>query len=174
MKNQVKSVVSLFSICAIIAIILAATNLITAPIIRENEEEATQLAMLQVLPTGEEFKKIDISKFNLPTTVTEAYREKNGGYVFKISTTGFSSGMMILCGINANGTVSGAVCLASSETLGYEKTFGDKLKGYDATTIGSANLISGATKTTEAYRNAVRDALNSFAIMGGSSYYTAS
>ena len=174
MKKQMKSIVALFSICAVIAILLAATNVITAPMIKKNEDEAATKAMLEVLPNGEDFKSIDISKFNLPSTVTEAYREKNGGYIFKMITSGFSTGMVILCGINSDGTVSGAVCLASSETLGYEKTFGDTLKGIDASTVGSVDTISGATKTTEAYRAAVRDALTAFAVLGGDSYYAAS
>ena len=174
MKKQMKSIVALFSICAVIAIILAATNAITTPLIEKNEAEAAKKAMLEVLPTGEDFKQIDISKFNLPSTVKEAYREKNGGYIFKMTTSGFSTGMGIMCGINSDGTVSGAVCLASSETLGYEKTFGETLKGVDAKTVGSVDTISGATKTTEAYRNAVRDALTAFAVLGGDSYYSVS
>ena len=174
MKKQIKSVVALFSICAVIAMLLAATNVITAPMIKKNEDEAATKAMLEVLPNGEDFRAIDISKFNLPSAVTEVYREKNGGYIFKMSTSGFSTGMVILCGVNANGTVSGAVCLSSSETLGYEKTFGDLLKGVDAKTVGAVDTISGATKTTAAYRAAVRDALTAFAVLGGDSYYAVS
>ena len=174
MKKQMKSIVALFSICAVIAILLAATNVITAPTIKKNEDEAATKAMLEVLPNGEDFKSIDISNFNLPSSVKEVYCEKNGGYIFKMATTGFSSGMVILCGVNPNGTVSGAVCLASSETLGYEKTFGESLKGVDANTVGTVDTISGATKTTEAYRSAVRDALTAFSVLGGNSHYTAS
>ena len=71
----------------------------------------------------------------LPATVTEVFREANGGYVVKMTTTGYSSGLIIMCGVNADGTVSGAVCLGSSETLGYEKTFGESFVGKDTRSL---------------------------------------
>ncbi len=168
MKKQIKSVISLFAICAVIAIILALTNALTAPTIQKNEEAAANAALLDVLPTGEDFQKVDLSAHqNIPATVKEAYSEKNGGYVFKLETTGYSAGMIIMCGVNADGTVSGAICLSSGETLGYEKTYGDMLKGKDASTVDTVNTTSGATKTTSAYRAAVKDALNAFINLNG-------
>ena len=74
-----------------------------------------------------------------------------------------------MCGVNADGTVSGAVCLESTETLGFEKTYGDALVGKTSEDIETVDTISGATKTTAAYRSAVKDALNSAIILGGGS-----
>ena len=37
MKSQIKTVVSLTVICAVVAVLLAVTNYITAPIIKKNE-----------------------------------------------------------------------------------------------------------------------------------------
>ena len=169
MKKQIRSILSLFVICLVTALVLAFTNSLTAPLIEKAQNAAANEALLQVLPNGEDFEKIDISGFELPATVVEAYTEKNGGGVFKLNTTGYSSDMIIMCGINADGSVSGAVCLSSGETLGYEKTFGDSLKGKTDTTINEVNTISGATKTTGAYRAAVLDAINAFKIIGGES-----
>ena len=64
--------------------------------------------------------------------------------------------------------MTGAVCLSSSETLGYEKTFGDLFKGTDADGISDIDTVSGATKTTEAYKNAVSDAFAAFETLGTS------
>jgi hypothetical protein len=64
-----------------------------------------------------------------------------------------------MCGVNADGTVSGATCLSSEETLGYEKTYGNNFKGLNADSIGEVDAISGATKTTAAYRAAIEDAI---------------
>ena len=169
MKNHIKAIVSLFVICLVTALLLALTNSLTAPLIKKAEDAKANEALLQVLPTGEGFEKVDISKHKLPATVVEAYSEKNGGYVFKLNTAGYSPDMIIMCGINADGSVSGAVCLSSGETLGYEKTFGDSLKGKTDATINEVNTVSGATKTTGAYRAAVLDAINSFKIIGGES-----
>lgn len=169
MKKQIKAIISLFAICAITAILLALTNMLTAPLIKKAEDAAANEALLVVLPTGEDFQKIDISDYTLPESVTEAYSEKNGGYVFKLNVSGYSPNMIIMCGINADGSVSGATCLSSGETLGHEKTFGDFFKGKTADTLEEVATVSGATKTTGAYKSAVKDAINASIIVGGGS-----
>lgn len=169
MKKQIKAIISLFSICAIAAILLALTNYFTLPIIKENDSKKANEALLIVLPNGEDFKKVDLSKYELPATVTEAYTEKNGGCVIKLETTGYASGMVIMCGINADGTVSGSTCLSSGETLGYEKTYGDNFKGLNKDNVLDVATVSGATKTTSAYKNAIKDAINASIIIGGGS-----
>ena len=168
MKNQVKSTLVLVCICAVMAVLLAVTNSITAPIIKENQDAAANEALLQVMPGGEGFEKIeDLSSYTLPSTVTEVYREKNGGFVVTLTTAGYGSNMVIMCGVDANGNVTGAVCLSSNETLGHEKTFGEKFTGKDAAGVDAVDTISGATKTTAAYKNAIKDALNTAIILGG-------
>ena len=169
MKQAVKSTLVLVCICAVMAVMMALTNALTAPIIEKNQASAANAAFLQVMPQGKDFEKMDISTYTLPATVTEAYREAGGGYVFTLNTAGYSSGMVIMCGVNADGTVSGAVCLASSETLGYEKTFGENFAGKNAEGVDSVDTVSGATRTTSAYRGAVKDALNAAVILGGGS-----
>ena len=85
--------------------------------------------------------------------------------MFRLNATGYSSGMVILCGISADGRVSGSLCLSSGETLGYEKTYGDAVKGVTLSTVDGVDAVSGATKTTEGYRNAVKDALTAFSTL---------
>ena len=169
MKKSVTSTLVLVAICAVMAILLALTNSLTAPIIKKNQEAAANEALLVVMPEGEGFEKMDISAYELPATVTEVYKEKNGGYVVTLTTAGYGSGFVIMCGVSADGTVTGAVCLASTETLGYEKTFGESFTGKDAAGVDAIDTISGATKTTQAYKNAVKDALNTAIILGGGS-----
>ena len=167
MKKSVKSTLTLVCICAVMAVLLSLTNAITAPIIEKNQSEAAKQALLEVMPDGEEFKEVEFDAEKLPKTVTAIWREKNGGYVVTLTTTGYGSGMVIMCGVRADGTVSGAVCLSSSETLGHEKTFGTRFEGKDASGVDAVDTISGATKTTEAYKNAIKDALNTVVILGG-------
>lgn len=169
MKQYIKSIISLISICLVVSLLLAVTNLITAPTIKKNEEAAANAALLEVLPNGENFEKVDISKYTLPSTVEEAYREKNGGYVFKLRASGYSPDMIIMCGVSSDGRVSGALCLSSGETLGYEQVYGDNFKGKNSDEIESVDVISGATKTTSGYRSAIKDALNAFTILNGGS-----
>lgn len=169
MKNQIKSVISLTLICAVVAVLLAGTNYITAPIVEKNQSAAANEALLVVYPDGTSFESIDISEYELPSTVTEVYKEAAGGYVIKTTTSGYGAGMIIMCGINPEGMLTGATCLESSETLGYEKTYGEYLTGTDIDTIDSVELVAGATMTTTAYRNAVKDSLNAFVILNGGS-----
>ncbi len=169
MKRSVTSTLVLVAICAVMAILLALTNSITAPIIQKNQDAAANEALLEVMPNGEGFEKVDISAYELPATVTEVYREKSGGYVVRMTTSGYGSGMVIMCGVSADGTVTGTVCLASTETLGYEKTYGADFVGKNAEGVEAVDTISGATKTTAAYKNAVKDALNTAIILGGGS-----
>lgn len=169
MKKSVFSTLVLVCICAVMAVLLALTNAITAPIIKKNQDAAANAALLEVMPDGEGFEKIEFDAAKLPKTVTEVYREKNGGYVITLTTTGYGSGLVIMCGVKADGTVSGAVCLGSTETLGHEKTFGTNFVGKDAAGVSAVDTISGATKTTAAYKNAIADALNAAIILGGGS-----
>jgi electron transport complex protein RnfG len=169
MKKHIKSVISLTAICAVVALLLGVTNFITAPIIKKQEDQKVAKALLVVLPNGEEFKNVDLSSYKLPATVTEAYSEKNGGYVFKMTTTGYASGLVVLCGVDSEGKVTGATCIASSETNGAEKDYGSKFINKTADEVDSIDTVSGSTKTTLAYKNAVKDALNSFTILNGGS-----
>ncbi|MBR2861092.1 MAG: FMN-binding protein [Clostridia bacterium] len=167
MKKYLRSIISLTAVCAIVALLMGVTNYFTAPIIKQRENDAANEALKVVLPDGEGFEKIDISKYTLPTTVDEAYSEKNGGYVFKMITAGYGSNFVIMCGIDSDGVVKGTKVISSSETLGVENEYGDKLVGVTVETVDGVDTVSGATKTTAAYKNAVKDALMSFDILGG-------
>lgn len=169
MKKYISSAISLTAICAAVALLLSATNSITAPIIEEQQKAAANEALVVVMPEGEDFEALDILKYDLPESITEAYSEKSGGYVFKITTAGYASGFVIMCGVNAEGKVTGATYIASNETLGAEDGYGEKLKDANIETIDSVETVAGATRTTAAYRGAVKDALGAFVIIGGGS-----
>ncbi len=169
MKQNIKSILSLTIICSVMALLLAVTNAITAPIIEEQEKAAVNAALKQVLPDGKNFKDVDLSGFNLPKTIEEAYSEDNGGYVFKLKTAGYGADLIIMCGVDADGVVKGVQYISGNETLGYEVTYGEKLKNATSDTIDEVETIAGATKTTTAFKNAVKDALNASIILGGGS-----
>ena len=169
MKKQLKSVISLTAICAVVAILLALTNSVTAPIIEEQEKNAVGEAFKTVLPEGEGFEAVDLSKYELPSTVEEAYSEKNGGFAFKLRTAGYGSDLVLMCGIGSDGAVAGVSYISGNETLGVEATYGENLKNATADTIEGVDTVAGATKTSTAMKSAVKDALNSAIILGGGS-----
>ena len=118
MKNSLKSIFSLTVICVVIAVMLAGVNMVTAPLIEKNQAAAANEALLVVMPEGSDFQPVDLTAFELPESVLEAYSEAGGGHVFKLTASGYGPNMIIMCGVDASGTVTGAVCLSSNETLG--------------------------------------------------------
>ena len=170
MIKNIKSVSVLVAICTVVALLLAVTNQFTAPIIEKNSAAAANAALLEVMPEGAGFEQVDLSTYTLPATVTEGYKETSGkGYVIKLSTTGYGPNMVIMCGVSVDGKVTGAVCLSSNETLSKEKEYGKNFTGKDAAGVEATDTIGGATMTTGAYKNAVKDAVNAATILGGGS-----
>lgn len=168
MKTKIKNLLVFVCICSAIALLLAGTNFLTAPIIEKNQNAAANDALLEVMPNGAGFEEIDLSAYTLPATVTKAHRETDGhGYVIELKTTGYGSDMIIMCGVNENGTVTGAVCLSSNETLGAEKNYGDNFKDKDGAGVEAVDTVANATLTTKAYKNAIKDALNAALVFGG-------
>lgn len=167
MKRSLPSIIVLTSICLIIAAVMAVVNFVTKPVIAETEKKRTEEALMEVLPSGSNFVSADIAGKGFPSSVIEVYTEDNGGVAVKVSTTGFSSGLQVLVGIDRDGKVTGAKCLASSETLGAEKTYGENFIGTTSADVSKIDTVSGATKTTTGYKNAVRDSLEVFNILKG-------
>ena len=176
MKSSIRSIIVLVSICAVVSIALALTNSVTAPIIEKNEAGKANAALLEVLPDGGSFETVDMTAYTLPSTVTAVYKASSGGCVVQMTTSGYASGMVIMCGVNADGTVAGSKLLSSSETPSIggaaADSFAPNVVGKTAEDIDAVEIVSGATKTTAAYRSAVKDALNTALILGGASIDT--
>lgn len=169
MKSSIKSIIVLVGICTVMTVLLALVNGITAPIIQENQDAAANAALLEVMPEGKNFEAVDLSAYELPATVTQAHKEEGGGFVIQLTTTGYGNNFVIICGVRADGTVSGAKCLSSTETLGKEKTYGENFTDKNAEQVAAVETISGATKTTQAYKDAIKDAINAAIILSGGS-----
>lgn len=101
MLKNIKNVCILVAICSVMAILLALTNQITAPIIEKNAQIKAAAALREVMPEGETFTLVkDLSGYTLPATVTEVHKEDGGkGYVIKLTTKGFGTDMIIMCGV---------------------------------------------------------------------------
>lgn len=168
MKAQVKNVLSLFLICFIAAGLLAVVNMITAPVIEKKLAAQAQQALVEVLPEGEGFTEVDLSQYNLPDSIDAIYSTtNNAGYVVQLTKTGYDKGLVIMCGISPEGVVVGTKCIASKETLKQEQTYGASLIGATADTIGNIDTVAGATMTTGAYREAIKEAINAVILLTG-------
>ena len=168
MKSSVKAdfvmpIVVLMLICLVMSGLLAGTNFITAPIITAGDAQRAEQARIDVLPAADGFELMDVA---LPegSTVTEVYEATNGaGYVFMVSTTGYGAkgSLQIICSIDADGKIVDTNTLGHDETPGLgtkvtEDAFRSQFPGKDASMDG-VDTISGATISSSAYVNAIKD-----------------
>ena len=169
MKNEnMKALCVLMAICIGVSALMAAVNSFTKPIINEIEIQKVQESLMVVMPDGRHFAEVGTD--DLDDAVKEAYVAENGGYVFKVVVTGYASGMTVMCGIDAQGVVTGACCIASGETLEAEKKYGDNFVGMTGDGVDGVDTVSGATLTTKAYKNAVNKAFDAFEKLTGGTH----
>ena len=165
--NNVKPTIVLSCICMAVALILSGINMITGPIIEAQRAAAANGALLEVMPDGTNFEELDISTLGLPEAITNAYKETSGkGYVFRVESTGYKSGMVIMVGVNAEGKITGSKCLETQDTFGKEPLIDNSYNGQSLADFAT-NLIAGATMTSNGYRDAVSNALQSFTLASG-------
>ncbi len=176
MKNKLLPTIVLGAICLIVVLVLAAVNGVTAPLIEQAKAEKVQQTLSTVLPDGKNFSELTLTDGLLPAEITNVYTEDGGGYVFQMEVKGYKPGLIIMCGISADGKITGAEVVSSSETMDAEIGLGDRFVGHD---IGNTTLelVAGstATKTTHAYYRAIEAALRGFELMHpnqSTSHYT--
>ena len=167
LRNKLMPTVVLSAICIIAVALLSAVNLITEPAIIENQEKRTNAALLEVMPYGGSFEKInDVD--GLPDAVDDVYKSSDGkGYVFRLNATGYKSGLVIMCGIDGDGKITGTKCIQSSETNGAEGKLSPMYVGKTEGDYSSVEIISGSTLTSKGYKNAMKSAFDAFEILTG-------
>ena len=169
-KHLIITVAILLVVTAVFGAASYALNLYTGPIIEANMAGAENEKFNAVMPNGKGYEQIDISALGLSTAVTAAYKETSGqGYVFELTVTGYAPGLVILCGVDADGKITGSKVLASNETYGLEGTLDN---AYNGQTLETAEIIiaAGATPgsdTSEGYYAAIEAALQASVIVGG-------
>jgi electron transport complex protein RnfG len=87
--------------------------------------------------------------------------------VFFITTKGYGGDMKLVCGVKSDGTIEACKTLSHSETSGLgSKTAEDPYKsqytGKNADTLNEVDSISGATISSTAYINGIKDAMSAF------------
>lgn len=163
-KENLKPLLVLTLICVVVAALLAAVNMITAPEIEARRLKEVQESLHRVMPDGEFNESPDELRSDAPDTVKEVYTEKNGkGYVVVLVTnkgyTGKNIGITVA--IDGSGKILNAVITQNEESIVPDmlkpgKNYGDAYIGATADTV--AEVVTGATvKYTEA---AIKGAIN--------------
>ncbi len=157
-KKNVLPVVVLTAICVVVAAVLAVANMLTAPVIEEAEREAVSKSLEAVMEG--EFEKEE--REGAPESVTAIYREKSGrGYVVTVERQGYASTIAITVGIDTEGRVTKAVITKQAETHGRSgiDEYVGSFSGLGASELDGVDMVSNATVSSTAIRNAIKDAL---------------
>ena len=172
MKSGVKSIIVLSVICLVSSALLGGVNYFTAPVIEKTTKERSEAACFEVMANGQAFEEYDFDSSAVSSSVKEVYKEKNGaGYVIKVSTKGYDSGLVIMCGISSDGKITGTKILSSNETPSIggrlaDSSFGARYNGKDTNNL-QIETVTGATLTSKGYYNAIKTALETFATLEG-------
>lgn len=162
MKENIKSVVVLTAICLVVAVLLAYTNSITAPIIEANKAAKASGSLLEVMPEATGFEDITATLANLPATVKEVHKETSGlGHVMILgTTTQFSSDEMgITVAIGADGKISNVLLTGYYESKDFGADYPSTYIGQDSA-LGGVDTVAGTTFSSTAFKDAITDAFN--------------
>lgn len=159
MKNGIKSVLVLTSICLITTLLVALTNHFTAPVIEKNKADAANQSLVQVLTGAKEFDKLE-KPADAPESVQDIYMETSGlGFAVTVSVTSSysKSPLLYTVGVSNEGVITGIVITNYGETKDFGKdTYPKTYVGMDSA-LNGAELVSGVTYSSAAFRQGIED-----------------
>lgn len=175
MKQIVKLSIILLVITAVSAGLLSVVNDVTKVVIQEKAMEANLVYMKELLPDADEFKVVENTSITEIEGVQEAYEGLKGGstigYAVKTVTKGYGGDVVIITGVNSDGTIAGIKVASQSETPGLgSKITEDGFSGQFAGKYAEGELsvgtdveaISGATVSSRAATAGVNAAIKLF------------
>lgn len=168
--NHNKATKSFFTLCILFAVFCAAVfgvQKLTAPLAEKNALAAQLTPLYEVLPGTTGFEKLwaagdEASELsNVPETVKAIYKSENeSGFAASLSTTAGFTGeaMEIALGIGTDGKITGASLITYPDTKDFGADYPASFIGQDSALSG-AELVSGATYSSSAFKNAISDAM---------------
>ena len=162
MNNKVKPALVLGIICLVVALLIALVNFVAAPIIERAKKEAISESLRVVMPDGLFDESLPLD--GMPETVTGVYKDENGGghVVTLVTTKGYTGKPIALTvGVDTEGKVTGVVITETNETKDTDKVadFAGAFAGQTASGVDGSALVSGATYSSRAVKDAVYDAM---------------
>lgn len=152
----------LSAICAGVALLLAAVNMITAPIIKARDDSEKELAIKQLIPDLESFE-IFTSEITDADELYIVQSENEKNYCVLVSPSGFGGDIEMIVAISADLRVKGVKVLSHTETAGVGTRITDD--SFLSSFIGSnssdgIDVLSGATVSSTAVKKGVSVALD--------------
>ena len=167
-KDFFMPIIVLSLICFFVSGALAVVNNFTAPVIENAAAERAAAARKEIIPHADSFELIVIE--GVPRTITEIYRaDNNKGYIFMIAVPGYGGNIYMICGIDIEGKLLKTAVLSHTETKGMtDPVFSDPHEsqyiGKDKN-LNNITAVTGATISSNAYRNGIRDAFIAFELL---------
>ncbi len=168
----------LLLICTVMTALLALTNQVTQPIIRDLDEKSETQAKQLVLPEAASFTENEaLEQDGMAYTVSEGLDAagQRVGMVLITSAKGYGGDVRIMTGVDPDGVVTGVKTLTLNETPGlgmkaqdavFLKQFIGKTAGIALSKTGAngneIRALTGATITSNAVTTAVNLALELF------------
>lgn len=169
-KDSLKSITVLCAVCLVTAVMMAAVNYITSPVIEENENKRVQESLKSVMPDAVGFEEVPLPE-NAPKTVTAVYRdtEKTGYAVAATAESAYSSNpMTFTVAVDNSGKIIAVELTGYSETKDFGRdSYPQSYVGADLSSAGSVDLVSGVTYSSAAFRNAMADILSAVDMLSG-------
>lgn len=175
MRDIVKLSLILLVITVVSAGALSVTNDVTKGVIQEKALAANIEYMKQIISDADDFKVVENPAVTSVDAVEEAYEAIKGGntigYVVKTKTSGYGGDVILLTGINSDGTLAGMRVASQNETPGLgakiaEEGFTSQFVGKSAANelnLGTdLEAISGATVSSKAATAGVNAAIKLF------------
>ena len=171
MQEIVKPIVVLSIICLVVSGALALTNGATAPVIQAAAIERAALAMNSIIPDATSFDQVENEGFD--RAVKEVYKTGNDiGYIFIVTSTGFSGEVRVMCGVDPEGRIIGVTTLKHTETKGIgdildRQSFIGQADGISGGQVDEIIAVTGATISSNAFKNAIREVFAAYDVLMG-------
>ncbi len=168
-KKNIMPVAVLTVICLVVALLLAAVNMLTAPIISEREEQKKYDSLREVMDG--EFAPVEPLPDSAAESVTSMFKVSEAGvqkgYVLTLEVKGYASTISVTVGVLNDGSVTKAVVTNEGETHGKGgmDSYTDKFEGLASDKVANVETFTGATVSSTAIKGAVIDAVNT--VTGG-------
>ena len=174
LMHIVRLTVTLLTICAVVAAVLAGVNMITKDKIAEIQNQKIEKAIQEVIPNAQDVQQLPLSG---DAGIVQAVYTANGSYALQLAPGGFDGEVIMMVGIS-EGKVAGISVISHTETPGLGavaaaqnakgEAFRGQFVGQEGTlAIGDQiDAMSGATITSTAVVTGVNAALEYVANMG--------
>lgn len=175
-KDHIAPALVLVIICLVVTAALAGTYSVANPIIEKNAKATADKTRAEVMPQGDSFTPYEGKKV---AGVTECYIANNKtGMAVTATAKSFGGTLTTMIGIDKEGKITGVKITGHADTpgLGTKPMEPDYLKQYtgqdtiEAETIkddGNIDAITGATISSNAIYQTVKEALQQYKECGG-------